>query len=175
MQAVQLNQGISMNSNIVDNVTIELRNPSNTLNPLGVVASQTAMLNTNGTVSAVFSNLPTGNYYLVIKHKNTIPTWSSNPMLFNGGIVVYDFSAQQSMAYGSNQVLLDTNIWGFYSGDISQDGNVDNQDFSMWEFDSNQFNAGYLATDLNGDGTVENFDFALWEYASNLFTSEVTP
>jgi hypothetical protein len=96
-------------------------------------------------------------------------------MLFNGGIVVYDFSAQQSMAYGSNQVLLDTNIWGFYSGDISQDGNVDNQDFSMWEFDSNQFNAGYLATDLNGDGTVENFDFALWEYASNLFTSEVTP
>jgi hypothetical protein len=70
---------------------------------------------------------------------------------------------------------LETGVWGCYIGDINQDGNVDNSDYSNWEVDANEFAFGNFATDLNGDGNVDNSDFSIWENNSNNFIFVITP
>ncbi|QLH46086.1 MAG: hypothetical protein HWD58_10895 [Bacteroidota bacterium] len=66
-------------------------------------------------------------------------------------------------------------MWGFYSGDINQDGVVDGLDYNAWENDNNNFASGYFSTDLNGDGIVDGLDFLLWEINNNNFVGVLTP
>jgi hypothetical protein len=174
MKPTKMNQGIGTNSSIVDDVTVELRNPNSGINPLGLIASNIATLNTDGTLSTTFTGI-NGNYFIVIKHKNSLSTWSNAPIAIANGTITYDFSNAINKAFGSNMIQLESNVYGIYSGDINQDGAIDNADFSMWEIDATLFNTGYLATDLDGGGSVDNGDFSIWELNSALFIAEVTP
>jgi hypothetical protein len=76
---------------------------------------------------------------------------------------------------GSNQFEVEFGLWGFYSGDINQDGVIDGLDYNDWETDSNNFAGGYFSTDLNGDGIVDGLDFIYWEQNSNNFVGAVIP
>ncbi|MBL0097200.1 MAG: hypothetical protein IPP46_12470 [Bacteroidetes bacterium] len=41
----------------------------------------------------VFPGSSIGNsYYIVVRHRNAIETWSKFPILFNGTAVTYDFT-----------------------------------------------------------------------------------
>jgi hypothetical protein len=66
-------------------------------------------------------------------------------------------------------------IYGFFSGDLDNDGNVANSDYSIWETDANNFESGIFATDLDGDGNVANSDYPIWENNANNFVSELRP
>jgi hypothetical protein len=60
-----------------DTFRLELRNP---ISPYGLVATRTELANTNGTFSVSFTGSFVGNsYYLVLKGRNIIETWSKNP------------------------------------------------------------------------------------------------
>jgi hypothetical protein len=120
-------------------------------------------LRTNGMLD-IFT-LPSGlsgSYYLVIKHRNSIETWSALPNNFEGaGPFVFDFSASASEAYGNNvkQIGIDYVI---SAADASQDGIVDASDLAMID------NAsippplmGYYPEDVNGDGIVDGSDMAI--------------
>lgn len=69
-----MNQGVSSNNLLCDTIQIELRNANS---PYGLVSSAKAVLHKNGTVNKNFTVLP-GPYYIVIKHRNGIETWSAN-------------------------------------------------------------------------------------------------
>src|SRR3954465_4480658 len=63
---------------IADTAVIELRDPANTNT---VVQSFKGLFQVNGTMACTFSNAAIGNsYYVVIKHRNSLETWSAAPI-----------------------------------------------------------------------------------------------
>ncbi|MEZ5045745.1 MAG: hypothetical protein R2831_02010 [Chitinophagaceae bacterium] len=173
MQNVLFNQGIEMNpSNHTDSVHIEFRESNS---PYNIAYAYTAILNTDGNMLlnlplSLFSNA----YYIVLKHRNSIETWSANPVSLNTN-PNYNFSTSASQAYGSNQVEVENGTWAIYNGDINQDGFVDIFDFLESDIDNQNFASGYRASDINGDGFVDVFDYLLGDSNSQLFISLSTP
>jgi hypothetical protein len=157
MRAVMANQGVGSSATDVDDVTVELRN--STTNAL--VVSTTARLKTDGTATATFVTAPSGSFYIAVKHRNAIQTWSSAPQTVGATPLTYDFTTAANKAYGDNMIQLESGVYGFYSGDLNQDEAVDIFDFPLLLNDNDNFSSGYLSTDLNGDGAVDIFDFPL--------------
>lgn len=172
MVPVNANQGIGTSTTDVNAVTVELRNSET---PYALVATTTAMLQTNGTVSATFNATASGTYYVVVKHTNAVETWSALPLSISQSTPTYDFTTSDSKAYGSNMKQVETGVWAFFCGDINQDGNVDTIDYPILEGDMNDFANGYYVTDLNGDGNVDTIDYPLLEQNMNNFVSALTP
>ena len=169
MNPVLMNQGIGMNLNDCDSIEVELRDPNN----FNLVSAVKTLMQTDGTATCLFPSM-NNTFYVVIKHRNSVETWSSNPVMISGNSNYY-FTTALSQAYGSNQVQVENGIWALYSGDINQDGVVDGIDYNDWENDSNNFAGGYFSTDLNGDGILDGLDFIYWEQNSNNFVGAVVP
>ncbi len=102
-------------------------------------------------------------------------TWSANPLLMAAS-TTYDFSTNQSKAYGNNmKQMSDASRWAFISGDVSssslgigyQDGIIESQDYSDLENAVQVVLAGYQFEDITGDGLVESDDYSVME--NNLY------
>jgi hypothetical protein len=172
MVPVKANQLVAGATNTdVDDVTVELRSAADGT----LVDTTTAALKTNGTAVASFPTGAAGSYYLVIKYKNAIETWSATPQSVGLTPLTYDFTNAASKAFGNNMKQVSPGVFAIYSGDINQDANVDNLDYSAWEEDANNLQSGYFPTDLNGDGNVDNLDYSIWETNSNNFVYSITP
>ena len=169
MRAVRANQGVGSSTTDVDTVTIELHDATT----YALVASTTAMLQTNGNAVATFSTAPVGSFFIVVKHRNAIETWSATAQTV-GATASYDFTDSASKAYGSNMVLID-GVYAIYSGDINQDGFIEGLDYDQLLLDSDNLEEGYKATDLNGDGFVDPFDFQVFDENSQGGVSSVHP
>jgi chitodextrinase len=154
MKPVMANQGIGVSTTNVDTITVELRDATN----YALVASTDATLLTNGTAVCTYPTAPSGSFYLAVKHRSAIQTWSNAPVTVGSSAVSYDFTNAASKAYGANMIQLEPNVWGFYGGDINQDESVDNTDADDLFMDIESSAFGNLATDLNGDGSVDNSD-----------------
>jgi hypothetical protein len=72
-------------------------------------------------------------------------------------------------------ILLETGVYGFYSGDLNQDGFIEALDYPQLFNDSNSLLEGYYATDLNGDGFVEALDYPILFNNSNNLIETVQP
>ncbi len=108
-----------------------------------------------------FLVVPGSSHYLVTKHRNSIETWSANPVIFNADTIAYDFTTSASKAYGNNMSLVQTSPdrYAFYTGDINQDGAVDQTDLTLAYNDVIEFKTGNLLnSDLNGDEYVDMTD-----------------
>jgi hypothetical protein len=159
---------------VADKVTVELHN---VISPYASVYSYSNVdLNTNGTLS--INTLPaaiSGSYYLVIKHRNSIETWSKLPYDFSGdGPFSYDFSTNATQAFGNNLKLMGTK-YAIYSGDVNQDGIVDAGDLIPADNDAASFTNGYTTTDSNGDGIVNSSDIVLINNNASGFISTMHP
>jgi hypothetical protein len=149
--------------NMSDTVKVLLANASS---PYAFIDSVSTVLDSlSFTALAEFKNVASGNYYLVIKHRNCVETWSAAAVSFTkGSTTPYDFTNAQSKAYGNNlvQVSASPELWAMYSGDINQDGYVDPLDLSLVDQDSYNYVSGrYVATDVNGDGYVDPLDLSI--------------
>ncbi len=155
MTPMLYNQGVGADTAVTDSVTIQLKDPVSFVTK----KSATALLASNGQLSTGFKVLP-GNYRVAIRHRNSIETWSSGTVtLANGTTPFYDFSTAASKAYLGNEVELSTGVFGFYAGDINQDGVVNQSDYAVYELNNSAGTKGYQPADLNGDGYVDLFDF----------------
>ncbi len=157
MRPVKANQGVGVSTTNVDTVTVELRNAVTSV----LVATTTTTLLINGMATATFNSEINGSYYLVVKHRNSIQTWSATPLTITSSTPLYDFTNLASKAFGSNMVLVEPGVWAFYSGDINQDEVVDASDVVDVSNDTDSSAFGDLATDLNGDGSVDNSDLPI--------------
>jgi hypothetical protein len=142
-------------SMISDSVTVEIRN---TTSPFAVVETKKILLNNVGFGSAIFTQPSEGtSYYIVIKHRNAIETWSAAGAQFSAGNLTYDFTTAQNKAYGNNLKLVNGK-WCIYSGDVNQDGFINISDVDLVYQDNIVGRIGYNVTDLNGDYLTEVSD-----------------
>ncbi len=142
---------------VSDTLTVELAQPTS---PYATVFSQHGVpVNTNGTIS--LTSVPgglSGNYHIVIKHRNHIETWSQATS-FAGSTVTYNFTDAISKAWANNMVLTGS-IYCIYGGDANRDQYVDGFDLAF-TFNNNRLGSyGYQLPDINGDGFVDGFDLA---------------
>ena len=174
MRQAQSVSGAQFAAGIADKVTIELHDATT---PYAVAYTFTNIdLHTDGSVN--ISNLPgniTGLYYLVIKHRNSIETWSSAPVDFTANPQGnYDFSTSASQAYGNNLKSMGS-IYAIYSGDASQDGLVDGSDMAAIDNASTAIQTGYYPEDINGDGLVDASDMAIIDNNSTAVVHVMKP
>ncbi len=157
------NQGVSASTTLTDTITVELHDSNF---PHALIESRQAELNTDGTALCTFDS--SGTYYIAVKHRNAIQTWSSIPVTLSS-LTFYDFSNSIFQAYGNNMIEIDFGICAFYSGDVTLDENIDLLDLGVIEGDINNFVFGYFPTDLNGDGNVDLLDTPVLETNVNNF------
>ena len=76
MTPVLYNNSLHASPTAVDSVTIELHSA---ISPYNKRYSVKGLLTSNGQVQVTFANFQDGSYYIVIRHRNSIETWSKNP------------------------------------------------------------------------------------------------
>ena len=164
-----------LNLMVSDSVTVQLRSSSS---PYNIIENSESILNTSGTGIFTFTTATNGTpYYIVVKHRNSIETWSASAQSFASGVLNYDFTSSSSQAYGSNMIQVDTSpaMFATYGGDVNQDGTVDATDVSTIDNDAANFVSGYVVTDLTGDNFVDGTDFAIADNNAANFVSTITP
>ena len=141
-----------------DIITVELHDAVSPFMLAG--GPYTANLNIGGTASLSIPAAFSASYYIVVKHRNSIQTWSANPVSFSGSTIYYNFSTAATTAYGNNLKQIGP-LFLIYCGDVNQDGIVNALDQAELETAAVGFVMGYLTTDVNGDGIVDAFDLIL--------------
>ena len=117
-----------------------------------------------------FVNATNGTYYLKVKHRNSIETWSKTggEVFTKYSTMNYDFTSSQSQAYGSNLIRIGS-AWCIYSGDVNQDEVIDASDLSEVDNDAYNSVSGYVRTDITGDDFVDAADMSIVD--NNAFNS----
>jgi len=165
----------SSNALILDTVKVYVRNSTS---PFAIIDSSKAYLNAGGQAAVYFTNVSNGvNYYLEVRHRNSIHTWSKTVQIFTGGVMNYDFTTAASKAFGDNMLQVDSspNEFAIYGGDVNQDETVDLTDVLLTYNDANTFTTGYAVTDLNGDSQTDLTDVILAYNNSAGFVAAVKP
>jgi len=143
---------------VEDSIDIEFRNITP---PYQIVYSEKAFLNQFTLTSRVRGFTNSGTYYIVLKHRNSLETWSRpGGELLGNGNYFYDFTTSASQAYGNNMVLKD-GLYCIYSGNVNSDDVIDAED--LLEVDNAVFNyeSGTHIANLNGDNIVDIEDMAI--------------
>lgn len=162
-------------STVRDTVNVYLRN---SVSPYSKVDSAKVYISNTGGATMTFPNaFPDNEYYVQLRHRNSIETWSSGTINFDDPTESYNFTTFPQQAYGDNQILVNPNNirYGIYNGDADQNGLVDITDQSLVDNDLFNFTAGYVNTDMNGDNFTDASDAALVDNNSFNFIGKVIP
>lgn len=165
---------ISNKLNRKDTLNVFLRNINS---PYAKADSAKSLIDSNTFYSqAIFRTVNTGSYYLEIKTRNTIETWSKPGGIsyYIDSVMNYDFTTSAVQAFGSNLTQKGTK-YCIFSGDINQDGIIDLNDMSAADNDSYNFAMGFLITDINGDNFVDIADIAVIENNAYNVVTKITP
>jgi len=161
-----------MNKMIKDTVCVFLRNISS---PYTIVDSAVSVLDSTGKGTFYVPDAANGSsYYIVVKHRNSIETWSASGQSFVSGTMIYDFTTAANKAYGNNLILKGSR-YCIYSGDVNLDGNIDLSDVVTIYNDVANFVTGYTTTDVNGDNQVDLSDVIIAYNNSVDFVSVINP
>lgn len=154
---------------IADTVRVFLKE---TVPPYLTVDSAKSILSASGNGVFVFRSAKNATYYyLVLKHRNSIETWSSSVKQFSLNKMSYDFSFSFAQAFGNNLTLKGSK-YCIYSGDVNQDRIIDAEDMSLIDNDASGNLSGYLSTDVTGDNSVDAADISIAD--NNSFKSIVS-
>lgn len=156
---------------ISDHVTIELHS-SSTYSTIEYAVADAA-LSTTGTLSIEIPATYSGNYYVTIKHRNSIETTTATPVVFSGNQVNLDFSNQSNVFGGNLKNINGTSV--IYSGDVNHDGAIDSGDMSLVFNLAINAASGYLTEDVNGDGTIDSLDMSIVFNNAIMAIGAVTP
>jgi len=159
----------------VDWVFIELCDGNDIRN---VVATQSGIIQRDGDVMTVkgdtlirFENVPPGNYFVALSHRNHLRTVSLYPYTFTPNTVpIVNFMSKATSVLGVEpNVDLGQGIKALWSGDLNGDARIiyqgpHNDVFDMFlhvildsingQFLTNFISSGYTNNDFNMDGTV---------------------
>lgn len=160
-----------------DTVAAYLKNSNS---PYNVIDSSKALIDSvTMTGNFKFNFALSGTYYIVLKHRNCIETWSKsggeayNPMVLGS----YNFTTSDAQAYGNNMKQVDASPvrYALYSGDADQDGTIDVNDLVLIYNDALVLQSGYVSTDLDGNNIVDVSDLILANNNSINIVMKVTP
>lgn len=159
---------------VADRITVELHS---TAGYDTIVFSDTTLLYRNTQAELVIPGSIVGNYYVTIKHRNSIETVSSCPVEFAYGTDSHwDFTNAKKQAYGNNLTkMLNHDIYAIFTGDVDQDGAIGVSDMGLIDNQSSNFATGYLPEDLNGDGSVGIDDMGICSNNIGSFITRIIP
>jgi len=160
--------------NTRDTVRVYLRDVSP---PYNIIDSgKTVIDSLSLTGSVLFSAATTGTYYIQIKHRNALETWSKSggELYIRGSAFSYNFTTAQSQAFGNNMILKGTK-YCIYSGDVNHDGVIDGTDLGIIDNDAYNFLTGYVISDLDGNSFVDGSDYAIADNNAFNFVTKSTP
>jgi hypothetical protein len=143
------------------------------VSPFSIVDSAKSVIDSNTFTGSFFLKIaPSGTYYLAVKHRNGLETWSrtGGEAIIREDTLNYDFTDDSSKAFGNNLKLTET-IYCIYSGDCNQDGLINSTD--KLQLIGKLGSDGYIPEDINGNGFVNAIDRAT--LVSNLGRSKITP
>jgi hypothetical protein len=90
MQPTLYTTGVSSEFNATDSITVELHNAAY---PYTGIATASAVLHSDGLAQLAFPGAVIGgNYYIVVRNRNAVETWSKLPVLFDSGELNFDFT-----------------------------------------------------------------------------------
>lgn len=140
-----------------DTVKAYVRSISAPFNIIDSASSNIDSVNFNGNFR--FFNVPAGTYYICLRHRNSLETWSKTggEVFAPGGVYSYDFTNSPSKAYGNNLVRKGLK-YCIYSGDVDQSKNIDLTDIIQVFNNATDFVSGNAVTDVNGDKITDLSD-----------------
>lgn len=148
--------------------SIDIRLCSST-SPYSILYTTRNAFNTSGNGVFTFPGAALGSsYYIVLKHRNSLETWSASPVSFATTSTSYDFTTAANKAFGSNQIQMSAGVWAIRSGDVNQDGSINHSDFTVLQATLPIFFMGYQIRDITGDNCNESADYSLMENNSKL-------
>ncbi|HMS66127.1 MAG TPA: YHYH protein [Ignavibacteria bacterium] len=162
---------------IPDSLKLYLRNH---FSPYNITDSASTVQDSSGFGIFNFNYARTDScYYLEIKHRNHMRTFSSVCQSLGGNISTYDFTLSSSKAFGNNLIYTpDINVTGgyaFYGGDVNQDGITDAEDVSTVENSVLNSESGYIISDLTGDYIADASDISITDNNSSLGITIIRP
>ncbi len=170
--------GYSGDPTETDTVLVELYTLVDTYTPF---ASARAVLHNNGQAKVLYAsnNEISGKpLWVAVKHRNSLQTWSKNPVDFTSNIS-YDFSTALTQAYddGSNPPMqnMGGGVFAFYGGDVNQDGEITGLDMNEVDNDASAFAFGYNASEMTGDGDTNGLDMNIVDNNAQLFLFYAQP
>jgi len=157
--------------NTTQNVTVALVNAS-----CGIASTGSSDLISGSGNFCFGDSISNGTpYYIAVRSKSHIETFSATLLSFTANALAYDFKTAASQAFGSNQVN-DGGVFAFYGGDVNQNGNVDGTDAALIDNDASNFVLGCnVTTDVNNNGFVDGTDAAITDNNAFNFVISVTP
>ncbi len=172
MRANIYDLGISNDDTETDTIQVNIWSPSR-LSEAEPDYTVSTVLHTNGMAEIQFPASVIGNsFYIAVKHRNHLETWSKLPLVFSGSNA-YDFSSNLNQAFddGVNPPMASVagGMFAFFGGDVNQDGTVDASDQSDVDNDNGIFAFGYNVTDATGDGATDASDLQVVDNNSQLF------
>lgn len=172
MNKAQDDSGFHFPGSIADEVKVSLANAAS---PYSIVfETGNIPLNQNGQLSLQVPSTFSGDYFIVINHRNSIESWSAVPLSFNTGTIFYNFSDAASKTYGSNAIFKGSR-YCIFGGDVNQDGTLDTGDMTPVDNDASAYISGYTNTDVNGDGIVDTSDMTVVDNNSGAYVGAVKP
>ena len=176
MKPYLFNLELSDSSNACDSIEACLWKV-NHLNNESPDYSTKTILKTNGMAHFILPSSLTGDYYIALKHRNSIEIWSALPVSFPSSNL-YDFTlSSNTFTDGLNipqKLMLDGN-YAMYCGDVNQDGTIDIFDQQNVENAVILFEFGYLLNDCNADGVEDLYDIQIIENNTSLFLFYARP
>lgn len=149
-----------------DTVFVQFRS---VFSPYSVIYSFVHVLDSISLTTIVNFPVSPSNYYIVIRNKNSLETWSKpggEPLGY--GTNFYDFTIAASQAYGGNLVLMN-GLYCIYTGNVNGDGIIDAEDMLTVDNAVFNFDDGSSIANLNGDGIVDIDDLVICDRNARQF------
>jgi large repetitive protein len=162
---------------VVDWVLVSLRTSPSSLVPVFRCAG---WLHEDGTITFPKGciQLPNGNYFILIEHRNHMGVMSPTAVPIVGNTLSFDFTSGDSYivtnppSFGAK--ALANGKWVMYGGDGRKDSQVSNFDINfndsqLWKGESGIFDQ-YRLGDFNLDADVNFSDQVLWKFNSGKYS-----
>ena len=153
-------------ANAVDWVLVELRDAANITTVLaakaGLLLSNGSLADLDGTPGLRFG-VPTGNYYVVLRHRNHLDVLSVNALALPNAVPL-DFRDASQVAGGASQLADLTgmgSIYGLSAGDFDGNGVFTVADYNLYKSQMSLLN-GYYESDCSLDGNATTDDYNLY-------------
>lgn len=148
---------------IIDWVWVEIRDSADGIT---VITSSSALLQANGAVvdvdgiSALTADVPSGNYYVVLAHRNHLGIRTASTLSLTGGTTSIDLTGDSALINGGANAVANLGDGNFalYAADFDGNGQVQNTDLngvlpllgiSSYSFADLDMNAQVQNTDIN--------------------------
>jgi hypothetical protein len=163
-------------ANVTDWILVELRSTITTFvdRRAAFLKNDGSLVDLDGVSNIKFPTATTGDYFVVIIHRNHLSVMTANPVTISFSPTLYDMRTDINKAYGTNAMKsLGGGYYGIYTADTDGSGTVNASDRSnTW----NQRNlSGYYGTDVDLSGTVNAADRSTVWNNRNLSTQVPTP